>query len=165
MSSGLTARTLAPIITPSKEKAGFGEKPISKERTRHPMRRHALTARGTIILVLILQFIPLVLFPPASFSPATQEWWLPILLAVMILIADVELIARRSPASWPWDLVAFAQGFNVISRLMMLWPHATLPAGGANVPYVLMALLSMLLSAFLLWYTALPDVRLGLIRA
>jgi len=129
------------------------------------MRHRALAARGIITLVLILQFIPLVLFPPESFSPTTQEWWLPILLAVMILIADVELIGRRSTASWPWDLVAFAQGFNVISRLMMLWPHATFPAGGVNVPYILMSLLAMVLSAFLLWYTALPDVRLGLIRA
>lgn len=129
------------------------------------MQRHALTARGTIILILILQFIPLVLFPPESFSPTTQEWWLPVLLAVMVLIVDIQLIARRSPASWPWDLAAFAQGFNIISRLMMLWPHATWPAGGANVPYVLMTFLSMALSAFLLWYTALPEVRLGLIRS
>jgi hypothetical protein len=131
------------------------------------MQRRALASRGMIILVLILQFVPLVLFPPESFAPTTQEWWLPVLLAVMVLWADIELIVRRSDQTWPWYLMSFAQGFNIISRIMMLWPHATKVVGQAtvlNVPYVILTFVAMALSAFLLWYTELPDVRLGLVR-
>jgi hypothetical protein len=60
------------------------------------MARDAITRRKVIVVVLILQLIPLVLFPPESFSPKTQEWWLPVLLAVLVLVADVQLILRRS---------------------------------------------------------------------
>ncbi|MCL5996327.1 MAG: hypothetical protein M1546_09760, partial [Chloroflexi bacterium] len=92
-------------------------------------------------MLLLLQLIPLVLFPPESFGPTTQEWWLPVLLVVMVVAADMELIARRSEKTWPWYLIGFAHGFNIISRLMMLWPHATVIADGAavlNAPYVVL---------------------------
>jgi hypothetical protein len=131
------------------------------------MPREAITRRKVIVAVLILQLIPLVLFPPESFSPNTQEWWLPVLLAVLVLLADVELIFRRSTHAWPWYLMSFSQGFNIISRLMMLWPHATKTVGGAtvaDVPYILLTLVAMGSSAVLLWYMELPEVRLGLVR-
>ena len=131
------------------------------------MPRGTITSRRAIIWVLILQLIPLVLFPPESFSPNTQEWWLPVLLAALALLADFELIVRRSNQAWPWYLVSFSQGFNIISRLMMLWPHATKTVGGAtvaNMPYILLTFVSMGLSALVLWYTELPEVRLGLVR-
>lgn len=131
------------------------------------MPRDAITRRKVIVAVLILQLIPLVLFPPESFSPNTQEWWLPVLLAALVLVADVELILRRSTHAWPWYLMAFSQGFNIISRLMMLWPHATKTVGGttvADVPYILLTLVAMGISAVLLWYMELPEVRLGLVR-
>jgi hypothetical protein len=131
------------------------------------MLRRALTTPSAIIALLILQFVPLVLFPASSFSATTQEWWLPVLLAVMVIISEVELIIRRSSASWPWNLLAFAQGFNIISRLMMVWPHATLIVGKetvGNVPYLILTALSLALSVFLLWYVELPEVRMGLLR-
>lgn len=131
------------------------------------MQRRAIAHPRVIIVVLLLQFVPLVLFPPASFSPTTQEWWLPVVLAVLVLWADLELIVRRSDQVWPWNLMAFSQGFSIISRLMMLWPHATVTVNNVdtlNVPYIALTFVSMALSAFLLWYTELPDVRLGLVR-
>jgi len=124
------------------------------------MRRHF------IHFILLLQVIPLLLFPPRSFSPASQEWWLPALLALMVAIADGQLILRNSAQLWPWNLMAFAQGFNIISRLMMLWPHATVMVGGVarlDIPYLTLSCLAMLLSAGLLWYLELPEVRHGLL--
>jgi len=132
------------------------------------MQRRALANPGLIIAVLILQLVPLVLFPAESFSPTTQEWWLPVLLAVMVIIADVYLIVVRTPAPWPWTLLAFAQGVNIISRLMMVWPHSSNQVGTTwvlNVPYIVLSLISMLMSAAILWYTEKPDVRIGLLRA
>jgi len=131
------------------------------------MQRKVLASRGMIIAILVTQFIPLVLFPPSSFSITSQVWWLPVLLAVMVLIAVFQLIVRRSTASGPWVLIAFAQGFNIISRLMMVWPHATKTVGNQNVfdgVYVGLTVISLLWSVLLVWYTELPEVRVGLLR-
>jgi hypothetical protein len=128
--------------------------------------RKYLTTPLAITVILVLQFIPMVLFPPESFSLQTQEWWLPVVLAVLALISIVQLF-RKSVSSWPWHLIGFSQGFNIISRLLMLFPHATYNLNGAqffNGTYVLLSLISMGISAFLLWYTELPEVRMGLLR-
>lgn len=131
------------------------------------MQRSKFTSPPVIIAILILQFIPLILFPASSFSPTTQEWWLPVLLAVMVLIADFQLIVRRSTDARPWYLLSFAQGFNIISRLMMMWPHATVTSAAgtvANWSYLVFTFVAMALSAWLLWYTEKPAVRVGLLH-
>ena len=128
------------------------------------MQRRPLAARRAIVGILILQMIPLLLFPPDSFSPNSQEWWLPLLLAIMVVTADLQVLVRRSQALWPWHLMIFAQGFNIISRIMMVWAHATKTVGTAtvlNLPYLAFTLVAMAWSAFLLWYLELPEVRLG----
>lgn len=130
------------------------------------MPRASLATRPAIRTILIAQFIPLLLFPPESFAPTSQEWWLPVLLAVMILVADIELLVRRTTNVRPWNLLLFAQGFNIISRLMMLWGHATKTVGGVtvlNLPYIALTLAAMAMSAWLLWYLELPEVRQGLL--
>lgn len=132
------------------------------------MERRTLANPITVIAVLFLQFIPLILFPKSSFALSTQEWWLPVLLAIMSLAAIFALLVRRTPARWPWDLLSFAQGFNIISRLMMIWPHSANQVGSTwvlNVPYVTLSLLSIILSALALWYMGKPEVRLALLRA
>ncbi len=131
------------------------------------MERRALARPSVITLVLVLQFIPLVLFPPESFSPSSQEWWLPVILAVLTLVSSIELVFRHSSKTWPWDLMSFSQGFNIISRIMMVWAHSTVPVAGTlvlNTSYLVLTSASMVLSAALLWYTGLPDVRTGLIK-
>jgi hypothetical protein len=50
---------------------------------------------------------------------------------------------------------------------MMLMPHITRNNNGVqvfNALYVVLAVISLAFSAFLLWYTELPEVRLGLVR-
>jgi hypothetical protein len=128
------------------------------------MQHRPLATRRAIVGILTLQVIPLLLFPPDSFAPTSQEWWLPLLLAIMVVTADLQLLVWRSHAVWPWHLMIFAQGFNIISRIMMLWAHATKTVGNAtvlNLPYLAFTLVSMAWSAFLLWYLELPEVRLG----
>ncbi len=128
--------------------------------------RHTLTRPGIISVMLILQFVPMVLFPPEAFSPTSQEWWLPVILAVLALVSTVQIF-RRSISTWPWSLILFSQGFNIISRLMMFFPHATYNQGGVqvfNTAYVVLSLLSMAFSAFFLWYMELPEVRMGFYR-
>lgn len=116
-----------------------------------------------IPILLCLQIVPLILFPASSYTLKTQEWWLPVLLSVLTIIALIQLLLRRSTAAWPWYLLAFSQGFNIISRLMMVLPHATVTGPGgeqkANSAYLLIAFATMLFSAFEIWYSELPEVR------
>jgi len=131
------------------------------------MQRRPIATRKFIVTMLTTQVVPLLLFPPESFSPNSQEWWLPVLLVVMIAAANLEVLVRGGRTLWPWHLMIFAQGFNIISRIMMMWAHATVTrAGGTviNVPYLALTLIAMAWSAFLLWYWELPDVRLGVVR-
>jgi hypothetical protein len=127
----------------------------------------AITKKSIIIVLLVLQFIILVMFPAESFSPDSQEWWLPVLLAVLALIAVVRLIWKGGDVGWPWYLLGFAQGFNIISRLMMLMPHSMINVGGdvvLNSNYVILTILSMIFSGFFLWYIELPEVRINMIK-
>jgi hypothetical protein len=129
--------------------------------------RQTLTKKPLVTFFLIAQLVPIVLFPAGSFSGASQEWWLPVLLAIMVIIADVELFFQRKDVKWPWLLIAFAQGFNIISRLLMMMPHATINVGGLsiiNTTYLVLTILSMAFSAFLLWYVELPEVRMLMLR-
>jgi hypothetical protein len=131
------------------------------------MQRRTISTRKFIVAMLTTQAIPLVLFPPESYSPNSQEWWLPVLLVVMTGAAVMELLVRGRRSLWPWHLMIFAQGFNIISRIMMMWAHATVTRGGAtvlNAPYLALTLIAMTWSAFLLWYLELPDVRLGAVQ-
>jgi hypothetical protein len=131
------------------------------------MLRRKIAGRGLILSLLIFQIVPLLVFPSQSYSMASQEWWLPLLLAILVVLGDVQLILRSGTQIWPWHLFSFSHGFNIISRLMMIWPHTTHIVDGATVvngPYVALACFSMAFSGFLLWYFELPDVRLGLLR-
>ena len=126
------------------------------------MSRKILSNRITIYVLMILQIVPLLMFPPSAFSPNSQEWWLPIVLTFLVVLSLIQLLFRKTQASWPWYLISFSQGFNIISRLMMLLPHATVNAGGVqrfNTDYAVIAAVAMVLSAFEIWYCELPEVR------
>ena len=127
--------------------------------------RKVLSLRRLIPVIMCLQIVPLLIFPASSYSIKTQEWWLPVLLTFLVVIALVQILIRRSQALWPWYLVSFAQGVNIISRIMMLLPHATVNNQGAqqfNGVYFLVAVIAMLFSAFEIWYNELPEVRRAL---
>jgi hypothetical protein len=132
------------------------------------MLRKILSAKGVIPVLMCLQVVPLLLLAPSSYSLKSQEWWLPVLLTFLVIIALVQILIRKTRVSWPWYLVSFAQGFNIISRLMMLLPHATKNNEGVqefNSVYVIIAVVAMLLSAFEIWYNELPEVRRNLLSA
>ncbi len=131
------------------------------------MKSQMIAKRSTIVPVILLQFIPFFLFPPASFSLTTQEWWLPVVLGAMVVIADVQIIFERGNSSWPWNLMSFAQGFNIISRLMLIWSHATITGNGIttlNLPYIGLTATAVFLSAIVLWYVELPEVRIAMAK-
>ncbi|WP_322791311.1 hypothetical protein [Bellilinea sp.] len=131
------------------------------------MLRKKLAQPNVVIILLIIQFFPILLLPPESYSPTTQEWWLPFLLAILALVASIQLVFRGAVQLWPWYLISFAHGFNIISRLMLLMPRASILVDGSvrlNTSYVFLTLLSIFLSALYLLYTDLPEVRISLIN-
>ena len=130
--------------------------------------RKFLSTRGIIPVVLCSQVVPLLIFPASAYSVRTQEWWLPVLLTFLVVISLVQILIRKTSAAWPWYLVSFAQGVNIISRLMMLLPHATQNDNGVQVfngLYFFITVIAMLLSAFEIWYNELPEVRRKLLSA
>lgn len=128
------------------------------------MDTRTITTRGFIILVLILQFVPLVLYPPDLLARFSEGIWLGFSLAVMALVAVGGLLSGRVRTLWPWYLLGFCHGFNVIGRLMLVWPAATGPSSAANVLYLVVTAVACLLSVAFLWYNELPDVRTRLAR-
>jgi hypothetical protein len=131
------------------------------------MSQRMIASRGIIVTVLILQLIPIMMFPAASFAPNSQEWWLPLMLFILVVLGDLQLIVRHNTDVWPWHLLSFSHGFNIISRLMMLWPHATRMLNGEmvlNGPYVSLSCVSMAASGLLLYYLELPEVRIVMVR-
>jgi hypothetical protein len=130
--------------------------------------RKFLSSRGVIPVVMCFQIVPLLVFPLSSYSVKSQEWWLPVLLTFLVVIALVQLFVRKTQALWPWYLVSFAQGVNIISRIMMLLPHTTVNHEGNqefNTEYFIVAVAAMLISAFEIWYNELPEVRRKLLSA
>jgi hypothetical protein len=126
------------------------------------MLRKALSGPRLVYVIMCLQVIPLLLLPGESWSLSTQEWWLPVMLTALVAYALVQLLIRRTRSMAPWYIISFAQGFSIISRLMMLLPHATIGQGSEkrfDLPYVLLALASICLSWLWIWYCDLPEVR------
>ena len=126
------------------------------------MLRKALSGARLVPVLMCLQVVPLLLLPGESWTFKTQEWWLPVLLTALVVVALVQLLVRHSRSSAPWYILSFAQGFSIISRLMMLLPHATITVGSAqrfDFPYVVLAVVSICLSWIWIWYCDLPEVH------
>lgn len=131
------------------------------------MLRKPISSRGFVTAVLCAQIVPLLAFPPQSFSLQSQEWWLPAFLSVLVIIALVQLLVRRTHAQWPWYLMGFAQGFSMISRLMMVLPRVTTMVDGVerfNTLTVGLYVGAIVLSAALVLFCERPDVRSALAR-
>lgn len=129
------------------------------------MNRINLANPKLIKIILILQFIPLILFPPSTFELTSQTWWLPLILVVLAIVGSVQVF-RKSVEAWPILLISFAQGFNIISRLLMLMPQSTQGVNGNafNSLYFILTVLSMAASTFILWYVEKPEVKQQLVK-
>jgi len=112
--------------------------------------------------VLAAQLLPILALRPGAYVLSSQEWWLAALLAALALVAALQVLVRGANAPWPWYLFAFAQGFSIISKLMMFMPHASVVVDGAqrlDTVHVLVSLVSMGVSALVIWYCDQPEVR------
>lgn len=130
------------------------------------MLRKNISQPTTVAILLFIQIIPLMIFPLDTFTSNSQQWWLPLLLTALAIVGAVKIVFQRTTDLWPWYLVSFSQGFNVISRIMMLMPHATKNVGGAQVTdgaYLITNALAIIISFGYIVWAELPDVRLSLL--
>ncbi len=114
------------------------------------MRQRLPTA---LLAVAILQFIPLLILPPATFrgiGPALAA-----ILVVLFALLGVSLVRRRA---WSSTASIFVQGFNILVRILV-----TVSQGvhDGKVDFWLFgtSVLSILLSAVILYYIDQPDVQ------
>jgi hypothetical protein len=126
------------------------------------MNRRLMGNVAFLKTLLILQLIPLLIFPPVVFELNSQKWWLPALLVLMSIVGVIQVF-RKSLAPWPLYLISFSHGFNIISRVLMLMPQTTLTAS-FDFLYFILSVLALAMSAFMLWVLELPEVRQALAR-
>jgi len=110
-----------------------------------------------LVIISVLQFIPILIVPPAllkGFNVATGA-----AIVVVFGLLGLNLLRRRS---WARVATVFVQGVNVIVRLLVLVGHAVVPGETGSVLDVAMIVsmvLSMLVSAVVLYYVDLPDIQ------
>jgi len=115
-----------------------------------------MKSQSNLLLIYVLQFLSLLVFPPATLIGG---WW-----AVLVVLAVFALLGiglrRGNPAALYMSM--FLQGFNVIVRLMMLFPHARLSdaqGGGFDVLFIATSLIAIAASSWFLQRLDRPDVR------
>ena len=118
--------------------------------------------RGWIMAIAVGQFIPVLLYPPASLMSAS-----PVILGIAIIIfafVGYNLVQRRQ---WAKTITVFMQGFNIIIRMMMLLAHGANPiksGGGLNWDVIAFNLVAMIISVVILYRFDVPQVELAYTR-
>jgi len=115
-----------------------------------------MSNRQQLLLIYLFQIVPLLIFPLETLK--TGIIIVGILVAVFALLGYGLLRGRN----WALSLSITMQGFNVVIRLMMLFPNALTKVGGGYVfdlPYLALSALSIGLSLYFLLRLDRPDIR------
>ena len=115
------------------------------ERTRPPI----------VTVVAVLQFIPAFLLPPDMLVSAGP----------LLLLAPAALFvflgwAMLTLKPWATTLCIFVQGFNAITRFLILWPQAS-PGESTNWAFIFTSLASIALSSAILYAIDRPNVQVA----
>ncbi len=111
-----------------------------------------------LVLVAIFQFIPPLILPPSTFASTSFLVWL--FVIPLFILLGINLARGRA---WSRLATIFVQGFNMIVRLLVLISHAVIIQEGRtilNVWMVTTSLLSIILSAIVLYYIDRPEVQI-----
>ncbi|HTP10417.1 MAG TPA: hypothetical protein VMP08_19320 [Anaerolineae bacterium] len=106
------------------------------------------------IPLLLLQPIPLLLFPPALFTADA----LPLIALVVAIMWGLGWMVWRKRA-WALTLSIFIQGLNVIIRLMMLLSNAVGAAGNVDLIFIVTSVLAIAISWLFLLRLDNQDIR------
>ena len=103
--------------------------------------------------LLLLQPVPLLLFPPALLTEA-----LPLIAIVVAVMWGLGWMVWRR-RTWALTLSIFIQGLNVIIRVMMLLSNAVSASGDVNLGFIVTSVLAIVLSWLFLYRLDNQDLR------
>ena len=109
-----------------------------------------------LLIIAIFQFIAALTLPPSFYAGISLPLW--IILAALFALLGINLVRLKD---WARVATIFVQGFNIIVRLLTLVSNAV-PAGAerADITLIGVSILSMLLSALILYSVDQPDIQL-----
>lgn len=111
---------------------------------------------ASLWIVAILQFVGPLVLPPAFYAGISLPLW--IAAAAVFGLLGFNLLRLKG---WARTATIFVQGFSIIVRLLTLVSKVIPAAAGQfDTPLLLTSLLSMALSAAILFYVDQPDVQL-----
>jgi hypothetical protein len=99
-----------------------------------------------IMPVIVMQFIPLVILPLSILFSINGVVY--IVIAILVFGSLGYAIIKRK--AWARNLSIFVQGFNIIVRLMMLFPNARTKDGPWDMSLIIASLLSIAISFWFL---------------
>jgi hypothetical protein len=113
--------------------------------------------KSKLLLIYIFQIIPLLIYPPETLKSGL------IVVGIMVVIFALLGYGLWRGRNWALSLSLTLQGFNVIIRLMMLFPNSLVSSadGGFafNSLYIVLSAVSIALSLYFLLRLDRPDVR------
>lgn len=113
------------------------------------------TRPAVVTVVAVLQFIPAFLLPPEMLLSAS-----PLLLLVPAALFVFMGWALLTLKPWATTLTIFVQGFNGITRFLILWPQAS-PGETTNWAFIFTSLASIALSSAILYVIDRPNVQVA----
>jgi hypothetical protein len=87
--------------------------------------------------------------PPSLIESNSQVLTIPVFLILLALAATISL-AMGNMTAWPRAMLIFAQGFNVVTRLMILVARAAVN-GAADIPFIVTSMLAIGISFYILY--------------
>ena len=110
-----------------------------------------------LFLIYLFQIIPLLIFPLETLKSGL------VLIGFMVIIFALLGYGLWRGRNWALSLSLTLQGFNVIVRLMMLFPNALMRLASGDfifdLSYIALGVVSIILSLFFLLRLDRPDVR------
>lgn len=110
-----------------------------------------------VTAVAILQFIPPLILPPSIFTSANLATF--VLLAIVLALSGLLAWGLLTYRGWARVLTIFVQGFNMIARLLILFPNAVKPNGYVDYAFILTSVISITFSGILLYSIDKPDIE------
>ena len=120
-----------------------------------------MSNKSKLLFIYLFQIIPLLIYPPETLKLGLA------LVGIMVVIFALLGYGLWRGRNWALSLSLTLQGFNVIVRLMMLFPNALmrLSDGGFvfDLSYIAFGVVSIALSLYFLLRLDRPDVRATLV--
>jgi hypothetical protein len=117
--------------------------------------------KSKLLLIYVLQIIPLLIYPPETLKSGL------IIVGIMIVVFALLGYGLWRGRTWALSLSLTMQGFNVIARLMMLFPNSLISKAngvfGFDFLYIALGVVSIALSLYFLLRLDRPDVRATII--